>query len=657
MLKLFRQRKLMVRILFWVIVLVVGLMMVVTLVPGLGQADLSLRDPQGVLARVGEGTVTQDQVQREYQRRAQQLGGDPSQFRKFLLQGVVEDLINREVVEYEAGRLGLRVTPEEVRLQLQQNSLFYPGGQFVGAETYEQIVRTQLGMSVPAFEREVERQLLLTKLALWVTGGVSVSPAEVEQEYRRRTETAKIEFVVFPAEQYARQVAPSEEELQSYYQANRARYQLPEQRVVRLVPIDRDELSRRVTVSEPELEEYYQRRRETYRIPERVRVRHILFLRNIEGAAAGGSEAAPADEARQQAEAVLAQLRRGASFAALAEEHSADAATREKGGEIGWIQRGQTVPALEQVIFSLPSGSPPELVETSYGFHVVQVMEHQQERLRPLAEVRAEIEPGLQQQKVEQESLAQARRVVAAVRGGQTLEAAAEAAGWPVVESPPFTRDQTLPALGAERDFQEAAFRLPAATAGSPSATVSDPVALPAGYAVLQLKEVSPAHQATFEEVRARVLQAYRQERGAEQAREAAQRLASAVAAGSDLRAAARSAGVEVKTSEPFGRLGAIPGLGAVRDIAPLAFSLPVGTLSPAVSVSANWVVIRVVERREADLSQMSPGEKEALTNFLLEQKRLLTWRVFTESTRKKLLANGKLRLNQAAIDRLIGTS
>lgn len=662
MLKLFRQRKLMVRILFWVIVLVVGLMMVVTLVPGLGQADLSLRDPQGVLARVGEVSLTQDEVQSEYRRRAQQLGGDPSQFRQFLLQAIIEDLITRQVVEYEAERLGFRVSPEEVRLQLQQNPVFYPGGQFVGTQAYEQIVRTELQMSVPAFEREVERQLLLTKIALWVTGGVSVSPAEIEQEFRRRTETARIEFVVFRSDEYARRLAPSEEELQGYYEANRSRYQLPERRAVRFVPIDKDQLGQRLAVSQQELEEFYQRQRENYRIPERVRARHILFLRSSASAAGSGSppgstEAAPTDDARQQAEAVLAQLRRGASFAALAQEHSADEATREKGGEIGWVQRGQTVPALEQVIFSVPSGAPPELVETSYGVHIVQVLEHQQERLRPLAEVRDEIEPGLLQQKVEQESLAQARRIVAEVRGGRTLEAAAQALGWPVVESPAFTRTQTLPAFGAEQDFQEAAFRLPAATAGQPSATVSDPVAVPAGYAVLQLKEVSPAHQGTFEEVHAQVAQAYRQERGAQMAREAAQGLAGAVESGAELRAAARSSGVELKTSEPFGRFGSIAGLGAVRDIAPLAFSLPVGTVSPAVPAGGNWVVFRVTERQEADLSQTTPEEKEALTNFLLEQKRLLTWRVFTESTRQRLLAQGKLRLNQAAIDRLIGST
>jgi peptidyl-prolyl cis-trans isomerase D len=665
MLKLFRQRKLMVRIMFWVIVLVVGLMMVVTLVPGLGQADLSLRDPQGLLARVGEVSVTQNEVQREYQRRARQLGGDTSQFRQFLFQGVIEDLITRRVIEYEAERLGFQVSPDEMRLQLQQISLLYPGGQFVGSDVYEQIVRTQFGRSVTQFERELERQVLFSKLLLWVTSGVTFSPAEVEAEYRRRNESAKIEFVVFRPGEYARRLQPSEDELQGYYQANRARYQLPERRAVRFVPVDSDQLRRRLAVSEEELQDYYRRQQESYRLPERVRVRHILFRFDTASPPAatdteGEQEASPpspAETVRQRAQAVLAQLRQGGDFAALAQENSEDPASGENGGEIGWVQRGQTVPALEQVIFSATAGSPPELVETSYGLHIVQVLDHEQERVRPLSEVRAEIEPGLKQQKVEQEAIAQARGIVAAVRAGQSLEEAAQEAGWSVLESPAFTRTESLPAFGADREFQEAAFRLPADSAGQPAAPVSEPVAVPSGYTILQLKEDSPAHQGAFEEVKDEVVRSYRQERGAELARTAAQHLASDAQAKGGLRPAARSAGVEVNTSDSFARLGTIPALGAVREVAPLAFSLPIGATSPAVAVGGNWVVLRVLEREEADPSQMGPEEEGILAEFLLEQKRTLTWRVFTESTRKRLVAEGELELNQAAIDRLTGRS
>lgn len=663
MLKLFRQRKLIVRILFWVIVLVVGLMMVVTLVPGLGQADLSLSDPQGVLARVGGVPVTQNQALREYQRRVQQLGTDSPQFRQFLLQGIVEDLITQQVVEYEAQRLGFQATPEEVRLHLRQLSLFYPGGEFVGSDLYQQIVQTELRMSVPEFERQLQRQAVLSKLFLWVTGGLAVSPAEVELEYRRRTETAKIEYVVFRPDAYARQLQPTPEALQGYYEANRARYQLPERRAVRFVPIDTDVLSRRVEVSPEELEDYYQRNRENYRLPERVRARHILFLRQgagtvpTEQSGEEASEGSQPDALRQQAEEVLAQLRGGASFAALAEEHSADEATRGNGGEIGWVQRGQTVPALEKVLFSVPSGSPPELVETSYGFHIVQVLERQAERLRPLAEVRAEIEPGLKQQKVEEEAIAQARAIVEAVRAGKSLQEAAQENGWPLQESPSFSRTETLAPFGNDREFQEAAFRLPAASAGQAGAPVSDPVTVPAGYAVLQLKEVSPAHQASFEEVRDQVEAAYRQERGAELAREAAQRLAEDARASGGLREAARGAGLEVTTSESFGRLGSLPGIGSVRDIASQAFSLPVGETSPPILAAGNWVVIRLLERQDADLTQIPPEEYETISDFLLGQKRNLTWSIFTESLKKRLLSEGELHLNQAAIDRLTGQS
>lgn len=651
MLKLFRKRNLLVRILIFAAVVPVGIMMVVTLVPGLGQTSFRLQDPQGVLAQIGDNALSQLEVQQEYQRRVERMGTESAQFRRLIYEGLIEDLILQRAAEYEAQRLGLRVTPDELGLQRRQFSIFYPNGEFVGAAAYAEIVSQELNMSVPQFEQQLRRQVLLTKLFFWVTAGVSVSPAEVEQEYRRRNEQAQIEFVVLRPDALASSVQPGEEELQSYFERNRERYQIPERRAVRFVPIDYLELSRRVSLTRQELEDYYQRNRDSYRVPERVRARHILFLGTAEAATAA------ANPARQQAEEVLAQLRRGGNFAALAKKHSAHAESRDKGGELGWIQRGQTVEALDKALFSLPAGGPAELVETGYGVHLVQVLERQPERVRPLAEVRPEIEPGLKQQKVEQAATSQARRLADAVRGGKSLEAGAREAGWPVQDSPAFARAEKLQPFGDSQDFQEAAFSLPAATAGQPTAPVSEPLALPAGYAILQLKAVSPAHQASFEEVRAEVERAWRQERGSELAREAATKLADAANEKGDLRAAARAAKLEVTTTEQLGRYGVIPTLGSVRDLAPLIFSLPVGSISSPVLTGGNWVVFRVLARREVDPVQMTEPEREAMSGFLREQKRTLTWNVFTSSVKKQLLAEGKLKLNEAAINRLTGQS
>ena len=657
MLKLFRQRKAAVRIMLFGVVGIVGLMMVVTLVPGMGSVDPSLRDPQGLLARVGDVPITQVEAQQEVRRRMTQFGTQSPVFQQLIRQSVVTELITQRAVEYEAKRIGIAVPPEEVALRLRRFSLFYPGGKFVGPDVYRQLVLAQFNMQVPEFESTLRRQALVSKVSGWVTGGLMVSSAEVEEEYRRRTEQVKIEFVLLKPTELAPSLRPTEEEVRGYFEQNRDRYQLPERRRVRFVPIDRDALRGRLQVSEQELEDFYRSRLESYRVPERVLVRHIFLLRQPQVPASPAVEegSEPSDPVRQQAEYILARLQKGADFAALAREQSQHADSREQGGLIGWVQRGQVVPALEQALFSLPAGGPPALVETSYGFHIVQVMAHEQERLRSLPEVRGEIEPVLREQKVQQEVGEQARRIVEAVRTGQTMEEAARKEGWPVRESPWFARTQALPAFGPDRDFQEAAFRLPAESVGKEKAPVSDPVAVAPGYAVLQLLEVSPAHAGEFEEVRAEVESAYRQQRAAEKVREKAQQLAAAARESGNLRPAARRQGLNVKTSELFNRDGVVPDLGSVRDIAPAAFRLSQGGLSEAMPVAGNWIVFRVTQHKAADLGQLTEEERDVIHDSLLDQKRTLAWSVFTESLKKKLIAEEKLKLNQSAIDRFVG--
>jgi len=281
------------------------------------------------------------------------------------------------------------------------------------------------------------------------------------------------------------------------------------------------------------------------------------------------------------------------------------------------------------------------------------VLEHQAERVKPLAEVRGEIEAALREDKARQGAFEEARKLVNAVRAGKTLDAAAREAGWAVLETGRFERDAPFGPFGESKDFQEVAFSLPAESAGQPNAPVSEPVAVPPGYAVLQLKESSAARRARLDEVRGQVLRAWQEERGVELAREAARGLAEAAEKSGDLRAAARKQGWAVQVSDLFGRDGFVNDLGAARDVAPVAFSLPVGGVSPALPAGNNWVVFRVMARQEADSTRLADEERKALADALLEQKRNLAWTLFHESLKKKLEAEGRLKLNQAAIDNL----
>ncbi len=647
MLKIFRQRKrFVIQGLFVAIVGSISLVFVIQMVPGLGSSRRDLSDRQDILARVDREIVTENDVQREYNRRSRSFGGQGDLFRNLILEQAMNELIEEKVVEYEADRLGFEVPPEVLSQQLKQIPWLYPEGKFIGAESYRTVVQSEFSMTVPEFENLVRRRTKTARLVAWVTSGVVVGPADIDRAYRQQREQVQIEYAVLAADEFARRLQPTEPELRDYFEKNKNSYAIPERRAVRAVWVNEAVLAGRVQVSPRDLQAYYEGHRGEYFVPEQVRVRQILLLKQAPGGAPPRDLAA----LRQTAEKVLGEARRGKDFAALAKQYSDDQSSRAKGGELGWVQRGQAAPDVDQKLFSMKPGSI-ELVETGYGFHVLQVIEHQPEHARPLAEVQGQIESVLKQQNVRQRADADAGRLVEAVRAGKTLEAAAQEQGWVVQDLPPFARGESTAPFGDSAEFQDWVFRQSPDSVGKGS---SDPIPVTGGYLIAQVKQVLASHPGSFEEVSDKVTQAYRQERGGAMAREAAEKLAAEAKAGGDLKRAARALGIEVKTSDNVTRDQPVPGLGALRSV-PGAFSLPAGSVSDAVAQGGNRVVFKVVAHLQADPNQMTPAEREALRNQLLQEKRGFAWAVYLEALKKRLKAEKVLEINETTRKRLLG--
>lgn len=109
--------------------------------------------------------------------------------------------------------------------------------------------------------------------------------------------------------------------------------------------------------TEQEARAYFEAHRQAFDEPERVRVRHVLVRTEAE------------------ARVALARLRRGEPFAKVAKDLSQDPGTRDRGGEVGLVAPGQTLPDFERVAFSLKPGELSEPVRTAFGYHIVQVTE------------------------------------------------------------------------------------------------------------------------------------------------------------------------------------------------------------------------------------------------------------------------------------------
>ena len=137
-------------------------------------------------------------------------------------------------------------------------------------------------------------------------------------------------------------------------------------------------------VSETQLQHDYADQIDSFRTPERVRVRHILIKTQ-------GKPKADEPILRAKAEALLKQLKGGADFAELAKKNSDYTSSAVKGGEVGWVTRGQMVPNFEKAAFSLKPGELSGIVETEYGYHIVQGEEKQEAHTQTFEEARPQL--------------------------------------------------------------------------------------------------------------------------------------------------------------------------------------------------------------------------------------------------------------------------
>lgn len=151
-----------------------------------------------------------------------------------------------------------------------------------------------------------------------------------------------------------------------------------------------------ILVSEGEAKEFYDQNQARMVEPERLRARHLLV--SVDPQATAEQKA----EKRRRVDELRARIAGGADFAQVAKEASDDPITGPRGGELEWLVRGRAVPAFEKAAFALPPGRLSEVVETRFGFHLIEVHEKKPETRIEFVQARERIEQLLKQRKLEQ---------------------------------------------------------------------------------------------------------------------------------------------------------------------------------------------------------------------------------------------------------------
>lgn len=587
--------------------------------------------PAETVARVGDETITAGEFQRAYleqRRRLEQVYQgrlDAATLRSLRVEErVFEGLVAERLVELEAQRLGLQVGDADLRRAIETDPRFQRDGRFVGGAELKQLLKLR-GLEPAEFEAGLRRELLRRRLELVVTGGVTVSEAEAEAEYRRRNEQVRLEYAQVEAAPLAAAAAVGDEEVKARFEQQKERYRVPEKRVVSFVLVDPEALRAKVTVTDAEIEGYYREHQDEFKEGEQVCASHVLV--KVKGNAEAKEGHAP-DEARRIATAVLEKARGGADFAELAKASSEDQGSASRGGDLGCFGRGRMVPEFENAAFSLDPGQISDLVQTSFGFHVIRVQSRREESVPALSAVKERIRQLMVSQRVQSQGQEQVEAITAALAGGQALEKVAAERGLAVQKSPAFERGRA-PAPISSPQLAARAFEL------KPGETDREGAAVGRGYAFFALTEVQPSRLPELKEAQERVKADLVQEKAFAAAREKAAELRSR-AEKDGLEKAATAAGLTRKeTPQLVGRGQPLGDLGSSAELDQAAFALAPQALSEPVRTPAGYAVLRLLEKKPVDEGALA-RERASLVASLRDERRNRLFQSYLEQLRQR---------------------
>ena len=630
-----RKKKMITRIVLGVFLAFICLGMLLYLVPQDTGTQLTGTE---IVAQVGDQTISMSDVQQQLTRIARN-GQIPSTLLPLYAQQVLDQLIFGKSLALEADRLGLRVTDQEhADLLRKLVPTAYSGDTFIGMDRYTAEVQSRFQMDVPEFESAVKDELLQQKFQELVTDGVRATDDEVQAEFRRQNEKIKLDYVLIKPEDLQSKVDVSDADLAAYFEKNKARYVVPERRTVAYALLDLGQLKQRAPVTDDEIKVYYQAHVDQYKLEDRAHVAHILFK-------TVGKTDAEVAEIKKKADDVLNKAKHGGNFADLAKQYSEDT-SKDKGGDLDWIVRGQTVPEFEAAAFSLPKGSISDLVKTQYGFHIIEVIDRQMARTQTLEEVKPAILAQLQQEKAEQLGETASDQIAEEIRrGGRVpLDELAKKFNMTTGEAKLVEANQPLPELGNSPALLDTIFR-------QRVGDVSAPIHTDHGFVVVSVKDVQPTHPAALAEVHDRVVTDFRHEKAVELAKTRADELAKRAKSGENFAAAAKALGFEMKTTEPIARSSSIPDLGSAKQFTS-AFNMPVNQVGDPMAVAANWAVYRVAQHDPVNQDDFAK-QKSKIEEQVLQQKRQSAYELFRTSLKTRLQQEGKLRVNQENLKRL----
>jgi len=558
---------------------------------------------------VNENPITVEEFDNRYYRQSQNMrqrfgaAFTPELERQLNLRRATFQQIVFEKLQYaEAARMGIEVSDAEIALSIQEDPTFQVAGRFDPAR-YKQVLRENR-MNTRQYEKSQRRAIAVSRLRRYLGLGASIVEGEVQNAYRWRNEKIRVEIIQITPDMFSKEVSVKVGDLTAYHSKNKGDFQAGPKRKAKWWFLPYSVFSAGLTFKDDEVKSHYRETRARYKVKESVTIHQIL--RKV-----------PPDAKKEEfekAKSLLAVIREqtvaGKSFAELAKANSEGPAAL-KGGKLGVFERGQMLPVLEKVAFSLKAGEVSQPIQTSFGVHLLLISKHTRGGVQSFDEVRSEVEASLKEQRGRDAAKKRLRLVrydvedkkpILKVEGLQSSEVA-------------FFERGSLPTLVPERKIiSRLVFEL------KKKGDFSTERMGEKGAVFVRLVDMKPSEAPPFKDVEMQVRSHYISKRAGEIADQKSQIWLAQLQKG-EKKFGALAADLKVKISKPkpFSRLEAPAefrgGAGTTGEV----FLLKKGKFT-RVRIRANFLIVRGNDPPSVDMSRYKE-QKKKLSEELLAQK------------------------------------
>lgn len=518
-----------------------------------------------------------------------------------LKEKVLEQMIDNYIMEFEAKKLGVMVTDEEVAEAIRNVPAFMSGGEFNMA-AYNRVLR-YYKLQPGQFEDQQRKEMLRRRLQDIITSNVSVTSKEIEASFRDRNDKFDLNFVRIKPCVYEKEVNPAPEEIEAYYEAHKQAYKIPPKTSIAYISFDVASYIPGIDVTMDEAKQYYDTHRQLYTTPAKVRARHIL-IRIPENAQDNVIE-----QKEKEALRILEEAKAGKSFASLAKRYSQDPGSAARGGDLGFVKKDDLVDGLGEVLFSMKPGEIRGPVRSRFGFHILKVEEKKDAHTRAFKDARQSIIETLKKRKAKDVAYDDAYNAFIELYedSDYNIFEYGTSHNFKVKETTPFTEKEVTDIPGGSVVVKEA-FKYP-------EGEISDVIDTGDGYIVFKVIKRIPSRISELAEVKDRVRSDLMKEMAKDKAKAHADKLAAL-----DTSELVKQKDLSIENTGFFNRSAwAIPKLGMAKDIIKDLAELK----RPKVyNISNDIIIVWLNKKEEADVKTISEEQTKALKDSLLALKK-----------------------------------